>query len=304
MSESTRATSDQVQDSPVTASLGTPAELSTLRKVRRYLSPELVIGVVLFILLIVGAVFAPLIAWHSPNETFPGMSLSAPEAQHPFGTDSIGRDVFSRVLHGGRVSLLVAVPSVLFALVAGMLLGMPSGYLGGRVDQWIMRTLDVIFAFPAILLAIVVVTILGASIQNLILTIGIIYTPRMARIVRAPVLSVKERDFVDASRAVGASEFRLAIRHVMPNASAPVIVEVSLALSQIIITETALSFLGLGPPPPNPSWGAMLSQSRQFMDFASWTVIFPGLAIVLAVMSFLLIGHGLRRALDPHQLGR
>jgi peptide/nickel transport system permease protein len=268
---------------------------------RRKLSPSLIIGTILLFLILIASIFAPLIAWHAPNETFPGMSLSSPELSHPFGTDSIGRDVFSRVLHGGRVSLLIAIPSVILALTLGLFLGVPAGYFGGRIDQLIMRFLDIVFAFPALLLAILVVSILGASIQNLILTIGIIYTPRMARIARAPILSTKTRDFVEASRAMGAPEARVVFRHVLPNSAAPIIVEVSLALSQIIITETALSFLGLGPPPPNPSWGAMLSQSRQFMEFASWTVLAPGFAIVVAVSSFLLIGHGMRQFMDPHQ---
>lgn len=273
------------------------------KSLRKRLNPELSIGLILLLIILVTALFAPLIAWNPPNQTL-APSLSPPELQYPVGTDSIGRDVFSRVLHGGRVSLLVAVPSVLLALTLGMLLGVPAGFLGGRVDQLLMRILDIVFAFPAILLAIVVVSILGPSIQNLVITIGIIYTPRMARIVRAPILSVKERDFVGASRALGASEFRLVSRHVIPNASAPVIVEVSLALSQIVITEAALSFLGLGPPPPNPSWGAMLSDSRQFMQIAAWNVLAPGIAIVIAVASFQLIGHGLRQTFDPRQHAR
>jgi peptide/nickel transport system permease protein len=270
----------------------------------RRLNLSLSLGLILLALVLIGTLAAPLIAWHDPNETFPGMSLMPPQRDFVLGTDSIGRDVFARVLYGGRVSLSVAVPSVAMALVLGLLLGLPAGYLGGRVDQVIMRLLDILFAFPAILLAITMVAILGASVRNLVITSGIIYAPRMARIVRAPTMSVKERDFIEAARALGAPDLRVVLRHVLPNVSSPVIVEVSLALGQVIITETALSFLGLGPPPPNPSWGAMLSDSRQFMEFASWTVWAPGAAIVLATASFLLVGHGLREVLNPRQQGR
>lgn len=271
----------------------------SLAKWRRRMNPSLVIGLILLAIVLIGTLGAPFIAWHDPNQTYPGMSLMPPDRDFIFGTDSIGRDVFARVLYGGRVSLSVAVPSVTLALVLGLLLGLPAGYLGGRTDQVIMRLLDILYAFPAILLAITMVAILGASIRNLVITIGIIYAPRMARIVRAPTMSVKERDFVEAARSLGAPEFRVVLRHVLPNVSSPVIVEISLALGQVIITEAALSFLGLGPPPPNPSWGAMLSDSRQFMEFASWTVWAPGAAIVVATASFLLVGHGLRELLNP-----
>lgn len=288
---------------PAVAHLTVERSQSAFARMRRRLNPSLVLGLILLAVLLIGTLFAPLIAWHDPNESFPGMSLMPPDRDFIFGTDSIGRDVFARVLYGGRVSLSVAIPSVALALVLGLLLGLPAGYLGGRVDQVIMRVLDILFAFPAILLAITMVAILGASVRNLVITIGIIYAPRMARIVRAPTMSVKERDFIEAARSLGAPNMRVVLRHVLPNVSSPVIVEVSLALGQVIITETALSFLGLGPPPPDPSWGAMLSDSRQFMEFAPWTVWAPGGAIVLATASFLLLGHGLREALNPRYHG-
>ncbi|MGH2558768.1 MAG: ABC transporter permease [Thermomicrobiales bacterium] len=274
------------------------------RRVLSRLNVSLVLGTALLAAILVVTLFAPLITWNGPNQTFPGMSLMPPDREFLLGTDSIGRDVFARVAYGGRVSLLVAVPSVALALVLGLALGLPAGYLGGRVDQVIMRVLDVLFAFPAILLAISMVAILGASVRNLVITIGVIYMPRMARIVRAPTMAVRERDFVEAARALGVKDQRIVLRHILPNVASPVIVEVSLALGQVILTETALSFLGLGPPPPDPSWGAMLSESRQFMEFASWTVFGPGIAIVLAISSFLLIGHGLRAVLDPRLRGR
>ncbi len=280
---------------------GNFASSPSTRRVTRHLNPELLLGGGILLVIILVTLFAPLLTRHDPTSTIPGASLLPPDTTYLFGTDAIGRDVFARVLYGGRVSLAVAFPAVGLALVLGLLFGLPAGYLGGRIDQAIMRMLDVFFAFPAILLAIAIVAILGPSIRNLILTIGIIYMPRMARIVRAPTLSLKEQEFVEAARALGVSHVRIILRHVLPNVSSPVIVEIGLALGQVILTETALSFLGLGPPPPDPSWGAMLSESRQFMEFASWTVLAPGIAIVLATASFLLVGHGLRTALDPRQ---
>lgn len=266
---------------------------------RQRSTPELTIGLILLIVIVATTLLAPVIAGHEPNRSFPGMSLLPPQSDFWLGTDAVGRDVMARVLYGGRVSLRVAIPSVALALALGVVLGLPAGYFGGRVDQVIMRILDIFFAFPAILLAIVLVSILGPSIRNLIFTIGIIYMPRMARIVRAPTIAIKERDFVEAARAMGGSDLRIISRHVLPNAMSPVIVETSLALGQVIITETALSFLGLGSPPPDPTWGAMLSESRQFMSFAPWGAVGPGIAIALTVAAFLMIGHGLRTALDP-----
>lgn len=272
-------------------------------RMRRLMNVQLTIGLTLITIILIATIFASIIARQDPNAITTAGSLAPPQAGHILGTDSIGRDVFARVIYGGRVSLSIAFPSVALALVLGMLLGVPAGYLSGRVDQTIMRLLDVLFAFPGILLAMVIVTILGPSVRNLILTIGILYTARMARIIRAPILSVKNQEYVEAAHSIGAHDLRIVARHVVPNALSPVIVEVTLALGQVILTETALSFLGLGPPPPNASWGAMLSQSRQFMEFASWTVLAPGCAIVVTVASFLLLGHGLRRSLDPRRRG-
>jgi ABC-type dipeptide/oligopeptide/nickel transport system permease subunit len=230
--------------------------------------------------------------------------LLGPSGYFPFGTDSIGRDIFARVLYGGRLSLAVAFPSVGLALALGLLLGLAAGYLGGRADALIMRGLDIFFAFPALLLAMLMVTVLGASLRNLILTIGIIYAPRMARIIRAPTIAVKEREFIEAARTIGCPPLTIILRHLLPNIASPIVVEVTLALGQVILTETALSFLGLGPPPPDPTWGAMVSQSRQFMEFAPWAVLAPGGAIILTTASFLLIGQGLRALLDPRQQRR
>ncbi len=272
-------------------------------RARRLSNTQLILGVTLLLIVLLTTIFAGVITSQGPNAISTTGSLAPPQAGHIFGTDSIGRDVFTRVVYGGRVSLTIAIPSVALALALGMVLGVPAGFFGGKVDQTIMRILDVLFAFPGVLLAMVIVTILGPSVRNLILTIGILYAARMARIVRAPILSVRRLDYVEAAHSIGSRNMRVILRHVIPNASSPIIVEVTLALGQVILTETALSFLGLGPPPPDPSWGAMLSQSRQFMEFASWTVLAPGFAIIVTVAAFLLLGHGLRQMLDPRRRG-
>jgi len=206
--------------------------------------------------------------------------------------------VLSRILYGGRTTLLITTVAVIFALVAGLILGLLSGYIGGVVDEAIMRILDVIFAFPVFLLAIAVVAALGPTLPNLILTIAIVYTPHMARVVRGPVLSVKRWDHVEAARSVGMSEFRIVFRHVLPMVISPVVVATSLTLAQTIFTITALSFLGLGPPPPDPNWGGSLAEARQFMELAPLTVVGPAGAIVFATLTFIVLANGLRELLD------
>ncbi|MDF2809650.1 MAG: peptide transporter permease [Microvirga sp.] len=255
------------------------------------------LGIAMLAALIIVTVFAPLIAPYDPSKTSPD-SLAGPSAQHWLGTDSIGRDVLSRLIVGGRTTLLITFVAVFLALAAGLVLGLLSGYLGGKVDEIIMRVLDVVFAFPVFLLAIAVVAALGPTVPNLILTIAIVYTPAMARVVRGPVLSVKEWDHVEAARSVGVSEFRLVLRHVLPMVVSPIVVATSLTLSHTIFTVTALSFLGLGPPPPDPNWGGMLSESRQFMELAPLTVVGPATAIVFATLTFIVLANGLREVLD------
>jgi peptide/nickel transport system permease protein len=255
------------------------------------------VGLAMLAAMLVLTIFAPLIAPYSPSATSPD-SLAPASAAHWLGTDSIGRDVLSRLIVGGRTTLLITVSAVLIALVAGLILGLAAGYLGGRTDEIIMRLLDVVFAFPVLLLAIAVVAALGPTVPNLILTIAIVYTPAMARVVRAPVLSVKQWDHVEAARSVGMSEMRLVLRHILPIVVSPILVATSLTLSQTIFTVTALSFLGLGPPPPDPNWGGMLSEARQFMELAPLTVVGPALAIVFATLTFIIIANGLREVLD------
>lgn len=255
------------------------------------------VGLAMLAAMLVLMIFAPLIAPYNPSATSPD-SLAPASAAHWLGTDSIGRDVLSRLIVGGRTTLLITVSAVLIALVAGLILGLAAGYMGGRTDEIIMRLLDVVFAFPVLLLAIAVVAALGPTVPNLILTIAIVYTPAMARVVRAPVLSVKQWDHVEAARSVGMSEMRLVLRHILPIVVSPILVATSLTLSQTIFTVTALSFLGLGPPPPDPNWGGMLSEARQFMELAPLTVVGPALAIVFATLTFIIIANGLREVLD------
>ena len=227
--------------------------------------------------------------------------LAGPSADFPLGTDALGRDLLSRILYGARLSIQVAVLSVAVATLVGGVLGLVSGYLGGVVDLAIGRVMDVFFAFPAILLALGIVAALGPDPRNVILAIAVVYTPIFARVVRGPVLAIKAREFVEAARAVGATQTRIVLKHVVPNLLSTVIVQVSLALSWAVLTEGALSFLGLSAQPPAPSWGVMLNEGRQYLEFATHLAIFPGLAIMVAVLGFNLLGDGLRDALDPQR---
>jgi len=227
--------------------------------------------------------------------------LAAPTAAFPFGTDALGRDLFSRVLFGARLSMQVAVFSVAAATLVGSVLGLVSGYLGGIADLVIGRVMDVFFAFPAILLALGIVAALGPDPKNVIIAIAVVYTPIFMRVVRGPVLALKARDFVEAARAIGATQARIVVRHIVPNLLSTLIVQVSLALSWAVLTEGALSFLGLSAQPPAPSWGVMLNEGRQYLEFATHLAVFPGLAIMVAVLGFNLLGDGLRDALDPQR---
>jgi peptide/nickel transport system permease protein len=227
--------------------------------------------------------------------------LSGPSAAHPFGTDQLGRDIASRVLIGSRDSLRVAVLAVAIATVVGVTVGLLAGYRRGWPDAVLMRCMDVLFAFPAILLAIAVLAVRGPGPNNATLAIAVVYTPIFARIARSGALSVRESGYVRAARAAGAGDGRILLRHVLPNVSGPVIVQVSLSLAFALLAEAALSFLGLGTRPPNPSWGGMLSDGRDYMQQAWWMAAFPGLAIFLVVLACNLVGDALRDALDPRQ---
>lgn len=256
-------------------------------------------GAMIIIALFVSALFAPIISPYDPVKSNIRERLTGPSVDHFFGTDDLGRDIFSRIVHGSRISLQVGLVSVSIATAVGMLLGVLAGYFGGWVDTIAMRLMDVMFAFPGVLLAIAIMAVLGPSTTNVMIAVGIVYIPIFARITRGSVLTVRNRDFVEAAYCVGLRPGRIIFRHILPNALDAVIVQVSLATAFAILAEAALSFLGLGTQPPAPSWGSMLSFGRQYMLEAPWWTIFPGLAIFLTVLALHLIGDGLRDALDP-----
>jgi peptide/nickel transport system permease protein len=236
-----------------------------------------------------------------PLRMVPETRLAGPSWAHPFGADAFGRDLLARVIHGGRLSLRVAGASVSVALAVGTLLGLVAGYAGGRVDQLLMRLMDVFFSFPPVLLALGIVAALGPSPSNVVLAIAVVYTPIFARVVRGPVLVLREREFVEATRALGAAPPRIVGRHILPNLVSVLVVQTSIALSWAVLTEASLSFLGLSAQPPAPSWGAMLNEGRLNLELAPHLAVFPGIAIMLAVLGFNLLGDGLRDALDPRR---
>ncbi len=258
-----------------------------------------VAGLVVLGLLIFSAIFAGVVAPFSPYLIKMPERLRAPSWQHPLGTDDFGRDVLSRIIHGSRISLQVGAIAVGIAVAVGVTLGVGAGYLGGRLDSVIMRIMDIVLAFPAILLAIGIMAILGPSTTNVMIAIGIVYVPIFARVVRGSVLQVNAQEYVEAARAMGAADLRIVRRHILPGTIDTVIVQVSLSLAFAILAEAALSFLGLGTQPPTPSWGSMLSSGREWIERAPWLTIFPGMAIFVTVLALNVIGDGVRDALDP-----
>lgn len=263
-----------------------------------------VAGLVVLAVYVILALLAPFLSLHDPLEMHSGDILRPPSRDHLLGTDSSGRDVLSRLIFGIRVSLSVSVTSVAIATIAGAFIGLMSGYFGGVLDSIAMRVMDVIFAFPAMLLGLSIMAALGRSSRNVIVAIALIYTPVFARVTRGGALSVKQQAFIEAIRGVGAREGRIIVFHILPNIMALIIVQVSLALSWALLTEAGLSFLGLGTQPPTPSWGSMLNEGRRFMELGPWMAVFPGLAIMLAVLAFNLLGDGLRDVLDPRLRSR
>jgi peptide/nickel transport system permease protein len=277
-----------------------PPETFLEQTLRLFLRNQLATaGAIIILLLIVLALIGPALTPYDPIGINMDARLTPPSLRHPFGTDDFGRDVLSRVLSGASISLKVGVIAVSISTIIGTLLGAISGYYGRWVDEVIMRLMDVLFAFPAILLAIAILAALGPGISNAMIAIGIVYTPIFARITRGSVLTVREEVYVDAAKSIGCRDSRILFRHILPNVIAPVIVETTLSLAFAILAEAALSFLGLGTQPPDPSWGRMLSESRGYIQDAPWLGIFPGLAIMFTVMGFNFLGDGLRDALDP-----
>jgi peptide/nickel transport system permease protein len=258
-----------------------------------------VIGAFIVIFFVLLAIFAPLIAPEGINDQKLAKRLLAPSSEHWFGTDDFGRDIFSRVVYGARISLWVGFLAVMGSIVIGCLLGIIAGYYGKWVDTIISRFFDILLAFPSILLAIAIVAVLGPSLRNALIAIAIINIPNFGRLIRSRVLSVKQEEYIMAAKAVGMKNSRILFHHVMPNSIAPIIVQGTLAIATAIIEAAALGFLGLGAEAPNPEWGKMLSDAKAFLTQAPWTMIFPGLAIMLTVLGFNLMGDGLRDALDP-----
>jgi peptide/nickel transport system permease protein len=259
-------------------------------------------GLILVVVLL--AAFADLVAPYDPTEMKVSDALKRPSTPHPFGTDRFGRDVLSRTIHGSRIALGVALSSIAIAVAAGTVLGLVGGYAGGWPDLVIGRVMDVLFSFPTLILAIGIAAMLGPGLNNAALAIAVVYVPLFSRVARGPVIAEREKDHVVAARGLGAGWPRVVFRHILPNVLAPVIVQTSVSLAFAILIEASLSYLGLGTQPPDPSWGTMLNEGRTYLETAPWMSIFPGLAIMVAVFGFNLLGDGLRDVLDPQLRGR
>ena len=300
-------TEAQVRETPVSGTVQTRTRWGDFRQA--FLGNKLaVVGLVVITLFVLMAVFAPLLAPYDPiRDQSLTERFAPPSASHPLGQDELGRDILSRIIFGARVSLTAGLAAVVFATVFGTLVGVAAGYAGGIVDAVLMRLMDIILAFPSILLAIVIVSILGQGLTNALLAVGVVLLPQIARVVRSSVISIRERDYVEAERAIGASDVQIVSSAILPNSLAPLIVQSTLALATAILDVAALSFLGLGAQPPQPEWGAMLTDAFR-SGFGVFTegqhaIIFPGVAIALSVLAVNFVGDGLRDALDPRRRG-
>jgi len=259
------------------------------------------IGLSIIVLLAVMAIFAPKLAKFDPTEQHLVQRLLGPSPQFLLGTDDLGRDVFSRMVHGIRISLTVGIVAVSIAVVIGTILGLTAGYFGGWIDSLIMRFVDIMLCFPAFFLILIVIAFLEPNIYNVMIVIGATSWPGLTRLVRAEVLSLRERDYIQAAKLLGLSNVRIFFVHLLPNAVYPIIVSATLGVGDAILTESGLSFLGLGVQPPMASWGQMLTAGKEYIYMAWWLSLFPGLAILITVLSFNLLGEGLRNVLDPRQ---
>ena len=271
------------------------------RRVRRVARSGVVAVGALVALLVVGvAVFAPVVAPHPPDEPNFDLIEAPPSYKAWFGTDRLGRDVLSRVIYGSRISLSVAVVSISASMLVGGGLGLGSGFAGGTWDNVINRVMDVFFSIPGLLLAVGVAAMRGPGVNSAVLAIAIVYTPVFARVMRGPVLAEREKEYVEAVRALGATRWSVALKHVLPNVLSPFVVQGTVAFSQAVLIEASLSYLGLSAQPPTPSWGNMLNEGRTYLETAPWISVFPGIAIMITVLAFNLLGDGLRDILDPN----
>jgi peptide/nickel transport system permease protein len=274
------------------------AVTKSLRKAAR--STVVVVGAVFALLIVVMALFAGALAPQAPDEQNFDLIEAKPGVQALFGTDRFGRDVLSRVIYGARVSLYVAVTSIGLAMLLGGTLGLVAGYAGGAWDNAINRVMDVFFSIPGLLLAVGVAAMRGPGVNSAVVAITIVYTPLFARVMRGPVLAEREKEYIEAVRALGATRVVVALKHLLPNVLSPFVVQGTVAFSQAILIEASLSYLGLSAQPPTPSWGNMLNEGRTYLETAPWISVFPGVAIMTAVLAFNLIGDGLRDILDPN----
>ncbi len=304
--ESTEKTTDQSKSPPVLKNDSIQSDKEWKRALRRFLrNPANILGAILIILFILAAAMPVALLPHDPyttdirNRFLPPIWAEEGTAEFPLGTDALGRDNLSMIIHGARFSLLIIVLSTAISLSLGVTIGLLAGYFGGRLDDIVMRLADIQLAFPVLVLIIAIVAVLGPSLRNLVIVIGITGWAAYARLIRGLVLSIREREYFEAARAAGAGDTRIMSRHLLPNAITPIVIFASFDLARLLLTESALAFLGLGIQPPTPSWGAMIADGRQHLFEAWWTSALPGLAIILSVMAFNLLGDGLRDALDP-----
>jgi peptide/nickel transport system permease protein len=285
-----------------------PRPKGALGEWRQILRPALrnklvLFGAVIVVLMALLAIFASLVTPYDPIEMKVMDALKAPSRAHLFGTDRFGRDVLSRTVYGSRIALGVALSSIAIALLTGSVLGLIGGFLGGWPDLAIGRIMDILFSFPSLVLAIAIAAMLGPGLNNAALAIAVVYAPLFCRVARGPVIAERAKEHVAAAVGLGAGSLRIIFRHILPNVLAPLIVQASVALAFAILIEASLSYLGLGTQPPDPSWGTMLNEGRTYLETAPWMSVFPGLAIMLAVLGFNLLGDGLRDVLDPQLRG-
>jgi peptide/nickel transport system permease protein len=269
------------------------------RSLRR--SPGALLGLVIVSIMVLAALFAPWVAHADPTGQNLAQQTQAPGSAHWLGTDKLGRDVFARIVYGARISIRIGFVAVGLAITVGTMLGVLAGFFGGKTDNAVMAVVDLMLAFPSIILAIGITTILGPSIDHLMIAVGIVYIPQYARLARSSVLAVRDLEYVEAARALGARTLRILARHILPNIVAPLLVQASLGIATATLEAAGLSYLGLGARPPTPEWGAMLNDARDYWLSAPWALVFPGVAITLLVLGFNLLGDGLRDALDPTQ---